>query len=267
MLVNVCTITTDDGKRTYKTLDKCAEWMEYCKERFAESPSSETYGLDNLTFDCGYIDAKGMYHEPPIHKGIHDTGDYDTDAWCEYFLFVDFEGTPLYCATKTEEPQIYSFGGRFRPVPIKFFKYEFYTEDPSNMDDESEIDMVYTTENGGPLQFDMINTVDHGVDEDASAELVEQDLLFYRAYAFDEDDEQLMWGLLINVNNMEKYSFCYGATSAVPIDEELDITLTTGKGGKQFVFIKNRVDRDDSHKVIPRTVLDFETMQEINEGS
>ena len=97
--------------------------------------------------------------------------------------------------------------------------------------------------------------------------MVEQDLLFYRAYAFDEDDEQLMWGLLINVNNMEKYSFCYGATSAVPIDEELDITLTTGKGGKQFVFIKNRVDRDDSHKVIPRTVLDFETMQEINEGS
>lgn len=62
---------------------------------------------------------------------------------------------------------------------------------------------------------------------------------------------------------MDRYSFCYGATSATPVDEELDVSLTTGKGGKQLVIIKNRVDRDDSHKVIPITVLDFETMKEI----
>ena len=265
MLVNVCTITTDNEHRTYKVFDKYDEWKQYCVEMFSEMGSFFTDDPEGVKFDCGYIDAKGMYHEPPIHKGIHDTGDYDTDAFYEYFLFVDFNGTPLYCATKTEEPHIYSFGGKYKPVPVKFFKYEFYTDDQSNVDDETEIEMVYQTEPGGPLHFDLINTVDHecGDDANSSAELIEQDLIFYHTYAFDEDDDQLMWGLLINVNTMDKYSFCYGATSATPVDEELDVSLTTGKGGKQLVIIKNRVDRDDRHKVIPITVLDFETMKEI----
>lgn len=259
MFIKVCTATTDGEKIAYNVFEKYDDWKTYCLDSLP-LPSKDPHWI---MFDCGHIDKNGVYHKPLIYKSIQDAGDYDTDKF-EYFLYVDSEGTPLYCATKTETPHIYFRG--YKPVPVKFFKYEFYTDDPdSTTDDDTEIEMVYQTEPRGSLHFDLIDTIERGADDDSSAELIKQDLIFYRAYAFDEDDEQLMWGMLINVNNMKRYSFFYDAHDSALEEDELDIEVTT-LGNKQIIVIKNRIDKEDSYKIIPLTYIDFKTMKEIKKG-
>jgi hypothetical protein len=199
-MITVIPITDTEGERIQDNkiiLRKYDEIKDFVENQI----TNDCISAGGCDVEAGKIN-KGGYYRNALHS-IDNSADWKTKNIIEYFVAVNFDGTPWYVVKKKEISLVDCH--EFESKPFRFYTYQYYVDE---VDDDTNVLMVYPKPYGG-LTHEVITTYAHDTDDNATIDYVAPNVIMYQGYADDDENDTCVWAYLINIDHPDNKDMRY----------------------------------------------------------